>query len=69
MEEPLIKRSMDALNRMDAAAFKSTEKIPVYFILDDVRSGLNVGSIFRTADAFALLGIILCGITAQPPHR
>jgi len=69
MEEPLIKRSMDALNRIDAAAFKSTEKIPVYFILDDVRSGLNVGSIFRTADAFALQGIILCGITAQPPHR
>lgn len=39
------------------------------FVLDNVRSALNVGSVFRTADAFAIGGLLLCGITAQPPHR
>ena len=43
--------------------------MPLTLVLDSVRSGLNVGSIFRTADAFALEQILLCGITAQPPHR
>ncbi len=60
---------MEELHRLDRETFKETPKLPIYFILDDIRSGLNVGSIFRTADAFALQGIILCGITAQPPHR
>ncbi len=60
---------MDALNRLSAENFRNTEKIPLLLVLDQVRSGMNVGSIFRTADAFALEKIVLCGITAQPPHR
>lgn len=44
------------------------EKMPVYVVLDNVRSGLNVGAIFRTCDAFAVKAIWLCGITARPPH-
>ncbi len=60
---------MEALQRLSAADFKQQEKIRITLILDGIRSGLNVGSIFRTADAFALEKIILCGITAQPPHR
>lgn len=60
---------MDALNRLSTEDFKQTDKLPLVLVLDNVRSGMNVGSIFRTADAFALEKIILCGITAQPPHR
>ncbi len=60
---------MDALNRLSVPEFKSQDKLPVTIVLDNVRSGLNVGSIFRSADAFALKKVILCGITAQPPHR
>lgn len=54
---------------MSVADYKSRPKFPLTLVLDNVRSGLNVGSIFRTADAFALERIVLCGITAQPPHR
>ncbi len=60
---------MENLGRMSVADFKSRPKLPLILVLDSVRSGLNVGSIFRTADAFALERILLCGITAQPPHR
>lgn len=60
---------MAALNRPSTEDFKEQEKLPLVLVLDNVRSGLNVGSVFRTADAFALNKIILCGITAQPPHR
>jgi 23S rRNA (guanosine2251-2'-O)-methyltransferase len=63
------KLGMAALGRPSLDEFKATEKHPVILVLDEVRSGLNVGSIFRTADAFALEAIYLCGITAQPPHR
>jgi 23S rRNA (guanosine2251-2'-O)-methyltransferase len=63
------KLSMDALQRLSVSDFKNQEKLPLVVVLDNVRSGLNVGSIFRTADAFALEKVILCGITAQPPHR
>ena len=63
------KLSLKELNRLSPEAFKSTEKTPMVIVLDNVRSALNVGSAFRTADAFALEKIILCGITAQPPHR
>ena len=63
------KQSMQDLGRLTVEAFKSAEKTPVILLLDNIRSGLNVGSIFRTADAFALDKLILCGITAQPPHR
>ncbi|MBU6341497.1 MAG: RNA methyltransferase [Bacteroidetes bacterium] len=57
------------LNRLSVAEFRAGEKFPLVLILDQIRSGLNVGSIFRTADAFALEELILAGITAQPPHR
>jgi 23S rRNA (guanosine2251-2'-O)-methyltransferase len=57
------------LERLDVEQFKTADKKPFAFVLDDVRSALNVGSIFRTADAFAAIEVILCGITATPPHR
>lgn len=63
------KLSMAELNRLTPETFKSAEKLPLVLVLDNVRSGLNVGSVFRTADAFAVERIILCGITARPPHR
>ena len=63
------KLKLDELNRPDIEAFKVQEKLPVVVILDNVRSMHNVGSIFRTADGFALEKVVLCGITAQPPHR
>jgi 23S rRNA (guanosine2251-2'-O)-methyltransferase len=59
----------EELNRLSLEEFKKAEKIPMVLILDDVRSLNNVGSAFRTADAFLLAKIYLCGITGQPPHR
>lgn len=59
----------DELGRLTNEQFKGADKIPVTVVLDDVRSALNVGSVFRTADAFAIEKIILCGITATPPNR
>jgi 23S rRNA (guanosine2251-2'-O)-methyltransferase len=59
----------EELNRISKEEFKSVSKTPVLLVLDNVRSMNNVGSIFRTADAFLLEGIYLCGITSQPPHR
>lgn len=63
------KLSVQELGRLSPEAFKEAEKTPIVLILEDIRSGLNVGSAFRTADAFALEHLYLCGITAQPPHR
>lgn len=63
------KRSMSALNRISPEEFKSSVKLPVVIVLDDVRSAYNVGSIFRTADAFRVEGIYICGISARPPHK
>jgi len=60
---------MDELERKSVAEMKSGEKHPVILILDDVRSMHNVGSTFRTGDAFAVESIFLCGYTPQPPHR
>lgn len=60
---------MDELNRVNVTEFKSQSKLPVVVVLDSVRSLHNVGSVFRTADAFAVEQVILCGITGQPPHR
>jgi 23S rRNA (guanosine2251-2'-O)-methyltransferase len=57
------------LGRKTVEAFRGSEKIPVTVILDNVRSMHNVGSIFRTADAFLIEKIWLCGYTPQPPHR
>lgn len=63
------KLSMDELNRLSAEEFRAIEKLPYILILDDIRSMNNVGSVFRTADAFKAEKIYLCGITATPPHR
>lgn len=60
---------MQELGRLSAEDFKQTDKRPLVLVLDNIRSGLNIGSIFRTADAFALEKLVLCGYTAQPPHR
>lgn len=60
---------MAELNRLNKDEFKSSDKTPVALVLDNVRSALNVGSVFRTADAFRIKEIILIGITATPPHR
>lgn len=59
----------DELGRMNVEAFKTAEKNPIILVLDNLRSLNNIGSIFRTADAFRIEGIYLCGITATPPHR
>lgn len=56
------------LHRIDVDEFKETPKIPLVVILDDIRSLNNIGSVFRTADAFVVEHIYLCGITATPPH-
>ena len=57
------------LNRLKISDFKKSEKVKLIVILDNVRSLNNVGSVFRTADAFLIEKIYLCGITAQPPHK
>ena len=57
------------LNRLSVEGFKAAKKSPLIVILDNVRSLNNVGSIFRTADAFRIQHIYLCGITATPPHK
>ena len=57
------------LQRINIEEFKITKKTPITIVLDNVRSALNVGSIFRTSDAFLIENIILCGITAQPPNK
>ena len=59
----------EELGRLSPEEFKEAEKIPAVLVLDDVRSAMNVGSAFRTSDAFRLEKIYLCGITAKPPHR
>ena len=63
------KLSNDELGRIAPADFKTTDKLNVVVVLDDVRSLNNVGSIFRTADAFLIKKIYLCGITGKPPHK
>ena len=60
---------MDELNRLSIEEFKEADKFPYILILDDIRSMNNIGSVFRTADAFKVEKIYLCGITATPPHR
>lgn len=59
----------EELDRLSIEEFKDSKKVPVVVVLDNVRSQNNIGSVFRTADAFRLEGIILCGITSKPPHR
>lgn len=63
------KLSLEALGRISVDEFKRTEKVPVCIVLDNVRSLHNVGSAFRTSDAFRLQKLFLTGITGTPPHR
>lgn len=63
------KLKLDELNRATVSEFKEQDKLPVTAVLDNVRSMHNIGSIFRTSDGFAVEQIVLCGISAQPPHR
>jgi 23S rRNA (guanosine2251-2'-O)-methyltransferase len=57
------------LDRLSVPEFRKADKIPVVVVLDNVRSLNNIGSVFRTADAFLIERIMLCGITARPPHK
>lgn len=63
------KLQMDELNRKTVAEFKRAEKIPLVAVLENIRSAYNVGSVFRTADAFLIEAIYLTGYTACPPHK
>lgn len=63
------KLALEALNRKTVEEARSAEKTPLILILDNVRSLNNVGAVFRTADAFLIEKIYLCGITATPPHK
>ena len=63
------KLSMEELNRLNKEDFEKAEKLPIIIVLDNIRSLSNVGAFFRTADAFRIGELVLCGITACPPHR
>ena len=63
------KLTMDELGRKSVSDFKLANKKPIVVVMDNIRSMHNVGSVFRTSDAFLISGICLCGFTPQPPHR
>lgn len=63
------KLKLDELNRVSVEEFKAQRKLPIIVVLDNIRSLNNIGSFFRTSDAFNIEAVYLCGITAQPPHR
>lgn len=65
----MIQLSLDALQRLNIEEYKAALKLPIVLVLDNIRSMNNIGSIFRTADAFRVDEIYLCGITTCPPHR
>jgi tRNA G18 (ribose-2'-O)-methylase SpoU len=60
---------MAELGRKSVEEFRRADKIPIVIVLENIRSAYNVGSVFRTADAFLLQGIYICGYTAHPPHK
>jgi 23S rRNA (guanosine2251-2'-O)-methyltransferase len=64
-----IKLSMDELNRKSVDEFKRSKKTPVIAVLENIRSAYNVGSVFRTADAFLLEAVYITGYTCIPPHK
>ena len=68
-QQKMRKLSTDELHRMTKEEFDQTAKLPIIIILDNIRSLSNVGAFFRTADAFRIQELYLCGITACPPHR
>lgn len=63
------KLTMEELNRKSIEEFRQSEKLPIIVVLENVRSAYNVGSVFRTSDAFLLEAIYICGYTAYPPHK
>ncbi|MBQ9639852.1 MAG: RNA methyltransferase [Bacteroidales bacterium] len=63
------KLSTQEMNRLSVEEFRESRKLPLVVVLDNVRSMNNIGSVFRTSDAFRVAQIVLCGITATPPHR
>ena len=63
------KLKLEELGRISVEEFKEVDKIPVVVVLDNIRSMHNIGSVFRTSDAFRIEKIYLCGITAKPPHK
>lgn len=62
------KLKVTEMGRLSLAEYKASEKQPIVVVLDYVRSLYNVGSVFRSSDAFCIEGVVLCGITARPPH-
>lgn len=66
--QAMRKLKITEMNRLSAEEFKTVEKLPLVVVLDNVRSLHNIGSVFRTSDAFRVECIYLCGITATPPH-
>jgi tRNA G18 (ribose-2'-O)-methylase SpoU len=67
--DQMRKLSMDELNRKSVEEFRQSDKIPIIAVLENVRSAYNVGSVFRTADAFLIEAVYICGYTAYPPHK
>lgn len=63
------KLQLEELNRISSDEFKEVQKFPIVIVLDSIRSALNVGSMFRTSDAFMIEKVYLCGITACPPNK
>jgi len=63
------KLKLDELGRINRSEYQDAHKLPITIILDNIRSGMNVGSFFRTSDAYRIEHIMLCGITARPPHK
>lgn len=63
------KLTQEQMGRLTVEEFRQMEKLPVVAVLDNVRSAGNVGAFFRTSDAFGMGGVVLCGITARPPHK
>lgn len=62
------KLKVTEMGRLSVAEYKASDKQPIVVVLDHVRSLYNVGSVFRSSDAFRIEGVVLCGITARPPH-
>ena len=60
---------MEELNRKSVEEFKQSDKTPVIVVLENIRSAYNIGSVFRTADAFLIEAVYICGYSAQPPHK
>ncbi len=63
------KKSLPELNRIDPESYKKANKLPLVIVLDNIRSMSNIGSVFRTSDAFRVEAVYLCGICSTPPHK